>query len=111
VDIYFDNQKLQADSNNQRALIKKYGEQEAKVIRRRLDDLDAASTLEDMRRLPGRCHELHGNRSGQLSLDLVHPRRLVFVPFDKPVPRKPDGGLDWAQIKSVLILGIEDTHD
>jgi plasmid maintenance system killer protein len=83
----------------------------ASVLRRRLDDLDAADTLDDMRHLPGRCHELRHDRAGQLSLDLVHPQRLIFVPIDDPVPLKPDGGLDWQQVKSIRILGIQDTHE
>lgn len=111
VDIYFNDSDLEADCNTHRALVRKYGDRMAAVIRRRLDDLDAAECLDDMRNLPGRCHELRGNRAGQLSLDLVHPRRLIFVPPDDPIPRKPDGGLDWPNIKSVLILGIEDTHE
>lgn len=91
--------------------MRSYGERMAGVIRRRLDDLDAATSLEEMRHLPGRCHELKGDRAGQLSIDLVHPQRLIFVPYEKPVPQKPDGGMDWSQIKSILITGIEDTHD
>jgi plasmid maintenance system killer protein len=83
----------------------------ARVIRRRLDDLDAAETLEDMRNIAGRCHELLGDRAGQLSLDLAHPQRLIFVPQGERVLRKADGGLDWTQIRSVRILGIEDTHE
>jgi proteic killer suppression protein len=65
-----------------------------------------------MRNIAGRCHELVGDRAGQLSLDLVHPQRLIFVSEGEPIPRKPDGGLDclW-QIRSVKILGIEDTHE
>lgn len=82
----------------------------AEIIRRRLDDLDAASCLEEMRYLPGRCHELRGTRKGQLSLDLVHPQRLIFTPLMIPYPTKADGGMNWSQIESILILGIEDTH-
>lgn len=74
------------------------------VIRRRLDDMDAAGTLEDMRHLPGRCHELRSDRDGQLSLDLVHPQRLIFPPADKPVPTKPDGGLDRCLIPGIVML-------
>lgn len=111
VDIHFDNTKLERNCNSQRALVREYGERMAVVIRRRLDDLEAAGTLEDMRSLPGRCHELRGDRAKQLSLDLVHPQRLIFAPADNPVSSKTDGGLDWSNVKSVLILGIEDTHE
>ncbi len=82
----------------------------ANLIRRRLDDIDAAANLEEIRNL-GRCHELHGNRKGQFSVDLVHPQRLIFIPADEPPPKHPDGGFNWSQIKSILILGIHDTHD
>jgi len=72
----------------------------------------AATTLEDIKRLPGpRCHELKGNRAGQLSVDLDHPYRLIFIPANAPLPEKPDGGLDWNQITAIEITGIEDTHE
>lgn len=111
VEISFDDNRFEEDCNNHRSLVRGYGDRMARVIRRRLDDLDAAETLEDMRNIAGRCHELLGDRTGQLSLDLVHPQRLIFVPEGEPIPRKPDGGLDWTQIRSVRILGIEDTHE
>jgi len=87
-----------------------YGQEMAKVLRRRLDDLKAARTLEEFRRLPGRCHELRGKRAGQLSLDLRGPYRLLFVPAHEPLPRKADGGLDWTQVTAVRIIEVEDTH-
>jgi plasmid maintenance system killer protein len=86
------------------------GHRQAQVLRRRLDDLRAAPTLATMRALPGRCHELTGNRAGQISLDLVHPMRLIFEPADDPPSIKPDGGLDWKGNRAVRILSVEDTH-
>lgn len=80
-------------------------------MQRRLDDLRAAANLEVMRTLPGRCHELTGDRAGQLSLDLDHPSRLIFIPANDPIPRKEDGGLDWSKVTEVKILAIEDTHE
>jgi proteic killer suppression protein len=71
----------------------------------------AAPSLDSFRTLPGRRHELVGDRAGQLLLDLVHPDRLVFEPADEPVPKRPDGGLDWSQVRSIRILAVEDTHD
>lgn len=59
----------------------------------------------------GTCHELKGELAGVLSLDLRHPYRLLFEPADEPVPVKPDGGLDWAGVTTVRILGVEDTHE
>jgi proteic killer suppression protein len=77
----------------------------------RLDEIRAANTLEDLRCLPqARCHELVGDRKGQVSVDLNHPYRLIFVPANDPAPTRPDGGLDWGRVTAVLILGVEDTH-
>ncbi|MBW4578676.1 MAG: hypothetical protein KME42_03765 [Tildeniella nuda ZEHNDER 1965/U140] len=64
-----------------------------------------------MQTLPGRCHELTGDQAGQLSLDLDHPYRLLFIPANDPIPRKKDSGLNWSEVTEVEILGIEDTHE
>ena len=111
MDIVFNNHKFEKECNNQGLLQKNHGKVRAKRIRRRLDDLRAATVLEDMRNIPGRCHELGENRSGQLSFDLDHPYRLIFEPADEPIPRKEDGGMDWKKITAVRILGVDDTHE
>jgi plasmid maintenance system killer protein len=93
-----------------RELRKRCGAVRARKIQQRLKDLQAAGTLADMRLLPGRCHELHGNLAGYLSLDLDHPYRLLLRPAVDPEPG-PGGGLDWAAVASVVVVGIVDTHD
>jgi len=99
------------DWNDMRRLIRRHNAQRAKLIRRRLDDLRAARSLQVMRNLPGRCHELKGDRAGQLSMDLDGPYRLLFRPADEPPPAKPDGGMDWTQVMAVVVLGVVDTHE
>ena len=111
MDITFSSNKLLEELTDQRVLQRKHGKERAKRIRQRLDDLYAAETLENMRNLPGRCHELLYDRSGQLSLDLDHPYRLIFEPANDPVPRKSDSGLDWTKITAVKVIGVEDTHE
>ena len=77
-----------------------------------MDELNAAHTLSIMRTLPqARCHELHASKHGELSVDLEHPYRLIFVPANNPVPKKVDGGLDWDNVTAIEITGIEDTHE
>ena len=55
-------------------------------------------------------HELHGDRDGQLSVDLDHPYRLIIQPANNPIPTKPDGGLDWARVTAILVVEVADTH-
>jgi len=111
MDILFSSDKLRELCNDTKKLTKSYGSNQAKKLRRRLDDLQAAAILEDCRSLPGRCHELKGDRAGQLAMDLDGGFRLVFEPGENPMPRKEDGGLDWSRVTSVRILEIEDYHD
>lgn len=107
--IEFESNRFRKECNNHSLLVRRHGDVRAKKIRQRLDDLRAAASLEDMRRLPGRCHELLGNRSGELALDLGHLYRLVFRPANDP-PLKADGGLDWTRVEAVVILAMEDYH-
>jgi len=111
VDIEYKNEKLRKTCNESKVAIREYGAENANKLRRRLDDVRAASSLEIMRNLPGRCHELKGDRKGQLTLDLKHPLRLVFEACGPDVKNKEDGGLDWSSVKAVRIIGIEDTHE
>lgn len=109
--ILFANKHFQQECADSKKLQKRHGAQQAKRLRQRLDELRAADTLETMRQLPGRCHELTGKLAGKVSLDLVHPYRLIFEPADDPPARKPDGGIDWANVRSIRLLEVEDTHE
>lgn len=109
--LHFQNQDFGDVCNNDKLLKRQHGELRGKKIRRRLDDMKAVDNLSVMKTLPGRCHELKGDRHGQLSLDLDHPWRLIFMPDDDPPALKKDGGIDWDSVRSVIVLGIEDTHE
>ena len=112
MDIIFKTKKFQKKCNDQKLLVRTYGKRRANLIRRRLDELFATTSLYELRFLPGpRCHELKGDRAGQFSVDLDHPYRLIFRPANDPLPQKTDGGLDWKRISIIEIIGIEDTHD
>ena len=112
MDILFLSEKEKKLYEDDKALRKRFGAVCAKKIRSRLDDLRDAANLVVMSTLPGRLHPLIGDRAGQLSLDVEHPLRLLFVCADEPVPvKEEDGSLDWAKVTSVRIVGVEDTHD
>lgn len=112
MEIHFADSKLQKILSDDRQLLKKFGTVRAKKIMQRFTTLQNAHTLSDVPRVPpDRCHELIGNRRGQLSVDLDHPYRLLFSPLEQPPPTKPDGGLDWTKVTGILIIEIEDTHE
>lgn len=106
--IYISKQKI---CNNANESIKKLGPKMANRLQQRMMELKAAPCLADMSKLPPpRCHQLSGNRTGQLSVDLEHPYRFLFIPANDPVPKTTDGGLDWAMVTEIEILEIADTH-
>ena len=112
VDIDFRTSGLRKELCEEKKLRKVHGPRRADLIKRRLGEIEAAPTLAVLRTVPGpRCHELKGNRKGQLSVDLDHPYRLIFVPNHDPTPQLEAGGLDWTQVTAVRIEEVADTHE
>jgi proteic killer suppression protein len=110
MDVDFENKKLAKMCSTEKDLIREFGSVNARRIQRRLQQLRAATVLEDLRPpAPGRCHELTADRAGDLSLDVDHPYRLIFRPGE-PAPRREDGGLDWQKIDRVVVVSVSDTH-
>jgi toxin HigB-1 len=110
VEILFLNDREAQLFNDDKQLSRRYGPDNARRIRQRLDDLRSASNLDEMSRLPGRLHPLNENLAGWLALDLKHPERLIFEPANDPLPQKADGGLDWVQVTMVRIIKVGDYH-
>lgn len=114
MEIRFAARKLEKECNEQRLLKRKHGERRAKLIANRLAVLRESKALSDIGppyRGPYRCHELTGDRRGQLSIDLDHPYRLLFVPDHDPAPQREEGGLDWRKVTAIVIVEIADTHE
>ncbi len=95
--------------NTEKKLRGRYGAELAKVIMKRLADVEAAACLEDMRNLPGRWHELTGDYSGCVACRLSGNQRLIVKPA-APAPLKPDGGLNWKEVVTVCLVNVEDYH-
>ena len=111
MEITFLNTKLAKELADEKTILRKYGPDNGRRICQRLADLMAAENLETLRVLPQmRAHELAGDRAGQISVDVKHPRRMLLLPDHAEPPRKPDGGLDWKRVTKVKILGVIDTH-
>jgi hypothetical protein len=111
MNVSFKSNKLQKVCNKEKEGIRELGPVCAGKLRQRLAELAAAGALSDVSHLPPpRCHELT-NKGGVFSVDLLHPYRLLFIPANEPIPKKPDGGIDLTQVTEVEIISIEDTHD
>ena len=93
---------------NRKELVRKYGRPVAEKVETRLFQLGSAATLEEMRYLPGRCHQLKDARSGELSVTLHGGYRLTFRPGN---PAAGEAAvLDWSSVTEVIVTEIEDYH-
>lgn len=113
MDIGFSTKKLRKQLSEGKTMMKVHGPRRSKLLRVIMAQLRAAPNLGTFAppySPPNRCHELKGNKKGQLSVDLDHPYRLLFKPLNDPIPTRPEGGLDWNRVTSIEIKGVEDTH-
>lgn len=112
MEILFATKELEKRSNDPRRAQRAWGEQRAKLVGRRLDQMRASATLAVFMTTPGHPHPLIGNRKGDFTVDLDGPYRLVFEPADDPLPVDPvSDQLIFEQVTSVRIQGVEDTHE
>ena len=115
MDILFRREKDRDIANNESKLKRRFrgNPRRAKLVRGRLDELVDAENLAVMRTLPqARCHELKGERSGQLAVKLDKGYRMLFHVVNKPIPHEQDGGLDWTQVTAIRIIELaEDYHE
>jgi len=110
MEIKFSDKKLEKIVNDDKKLLKEFGQIRAAIIRRRLTQLEDATSLEDVRSLPGKWHELTGDRKGQWACDLDQPYRLIFRPQEKPIPTDEHGKYIWIEIKGVEVTEITNYH-
>lgn len=94
----FKNSQIRKVCTDASAAEKKYGLRMAEKIQLRIDQIHAASSIEEMIQFRiGRCHPLHQNRKSKYALDLVHPMRLILEK-------------KGSEIEVVMIIEIEDYH-
>lgn len=108
MDIFYVNDKVEVLCTDEKKAQRELGRDGFKKLRRRLADLEAAQSLDD---LPaGRPHPLKGKRKGQFALDLNGGKRLVFEVADEPPPLDARGNLEWRKVRSIRITYIGDYH-
>ncbi len=107
--IFYKTKKLAKVLNSSKLIDKNFGNS-AKKLKRRLDDMAMADNLKELMQLPGRHHQLTGNRKGQFACDLEHPFRLVYEPANEPLPKDENEDLIYSEITIVEIIEVTDYH-
>jgi plasmid maintenance system killer protein len=110
MEVHFATKKLFESLSQDKQRVRKYGAAVAGKLLVRLSQLASAPDLEELRSMPGGCHELREDRAGQLAIGLTKSLRLVFRPTEDPPPAKSDSGLDWAAVTAITILEVTDYH-
>ena len=112
MELVIPDKKLKKALENDAERRKRFGSEMAKKLKIRMDSLAAAESLADFwppASGPERCHELKGDLKGTFSIDVKQPYRLLFTA--EPKSEAFDDERDrWAAIKSIEIVGVEDTH-
>ena len=110
MEITYKNRKLEKQLTDPTEMVKSFG-QLARKVNQRLKDLADADNLVLLSTMPAaRCHELTGDRKGELAVDVSVNYRIIFEPLHDPIPKKGDGGLDWGEVTKIQINEIADYH-
>lgn len=110
MEITCNNRKLRKICADNREAVRSLGQNSAKKLQARLSDIEAALNVQNLPPV-GNPHPLVGDRQGEFSIGLAGGKRLVFKPNHDPIPKKDDGGINWALVTSVTIVFIGDYHD
>jgi plasmid maintenance system killer protein len=111
LEILFKSKKLEKILGSRKDIVREWGEQNGRIIMKRLTELIAAENLSVISKIPGaRPHPLSGSFKGMYAVDLKQPYRLIIQPFNNPLPLKKDGGLDLEKVTIIKIMEVGDYH-
>ena len=110
IEIAWADPKMGRTAARESLALRTWGKDRWTVIKRRVASLAAAPALADMRGVPGRFHQLTGDRAYQFALTINASERLVFEPDHSPLPTLPDGGVDLAAVTRIRIIEVVDYH-
>ncbi len=104
--IVYADKELATCAGDKSFAVKKLGHRRANIYWARLETLKQTCNLGELKNMPGRFHELTGNRAGQWACDLDHPYRLIF----KPLINNEGNIVGLIVEQTVSIMEIVDYH-
>ena len=109
MELFFKTARLQKVCNSGALLLKTYGVDNSRRIRKRLAVLEAATSLADVPTIPPeRCHALKGPFAGCFAVDVLQPYRILFSPAHEL--RAQSARVQPHKVTAILILEIVDYH-
>ena len=84
------------------------GETVAEKLKRRLADLRAASSVEDL--VAGRPRKVKGDRHPHIAVHLCDRTCIIFCANHTKVQVLESGDVDWSKVSRIKILEIKSDH-
>lgn len=111
--ILYKHDRLQAELTDLEALSRRYGGLIAKKILRRIMELRLVPNLAhaSLYEKPLLCHQLRGNRREEYAVRVDSLYRIIFVPADLVLVRKPDTGIDTRYVTTICINELSKHYD
>ena len=101
------NSKLEKQLTDPRLRKRVFGVSVARRIAARIDEIAAATTLDDVSRFPpSRLHALNGDKLGLFAVDISANYRLLFAGFDEAHRQT----FDTTRIVAVVFVAVDDYH-
>lgn len=105
LELAFESRSLRTLCESEAHAKRELGEAVAEILKRRLADLRAATSVNDL--LAGRPRVLDGTERHHMAVDLPDGYRIVFSANHSNNPVTDAGGPDWARISRIKILRVE----
>ena len=111
--IIYKNKRLEEELTSTDLLIRRYDATIAKYVKRRIAVLAAVPDLAQpvLYVKPLLCHQLRGDRDEEFAVRVNAAYRIIFVPADPVVARKPDKGIDTARVTTICITELSNHYD
>lgn len=109
LELAFNSKSLRTICESETHAKSELGLQGAEVLKHRLADLRAATSIKDL--VVGRPSILNDADNQDIAIDLCEGHRLVFCANHPKNPVTKSGELDWLRVSRIKILRIERNYD
>ncbi|MCB1153468.1 killer suppression protein HigA [bacterium] len=111
MEIAYKSNRLRKAFERQSEANRQWGQENARKLLLRFEQLRAAPNLALFAKFPGTgFHALKGRRQNQFACYGKHPYRLIFEVDHDPPPRSSDGGIDFGRVTRIRLLEVVDYH-
>lgn len=109
MELAFESKSLRTICESEARAKREFGPTVAEVLKHRLADLRAATSVNDL--VAGRPRASRGADHQHIVVDLCNGYRIILGPNHPKNPMTETGRLDWARVSRIKVLRIDSDHD